>query len=60
MLLFPLAKTTVLPSTAVPGVRHMNTDLQQQLYGETKKWRSEVAPKICKYTLSNFTFPFKW
>jgi hypothetical protein len=43
MLLFPLAKTTVLPSAAVPGVGHMNTDLQHQLakhnqlYGETKK-----------------------
>jgi hypothetical protein len=60
MLLFPLAKPRLYLQTAVPGVRHISTDLQQQLYGEAKEWRSEVALKICKYTLSNFTFLAKW
>jgi hypothetical protein len=41
--------STVSRHFAVVGIGHMNTDLQQQLaknnklYGETKKWRSEVA-----------------
>jgi hypothetical protein len=41
--------STVSRHFAVVGIGHMNTDLQQQLaknnqlYGETKKWCSEVA-----------------